>query len=150
MKHIVRLLILLISLNVYAQELTLNESTNFYEFSKVVESNHNDIKSKLTERFNEINLEDIVKTENAIKGKGFTNHLVGGFATVEIHYFVKIEFKNNRYKLTLTNFKLTDRNGTNPLEGMRSFKKTWIRKINKKLPEIISNIEKINEGLNDW
>ena len=150
MKNIIKLLIFITVLNVSAQELSLNESTNFYEFSKIVETNDEKIQGKFSQRFKQINLENIEINENSINGKGFTNHLVGGFATVEIHYSVKIDFKEGKYRLTITNFKLTDKNGSNPLEGMRSFKKKWIKKINKKLPEIITNIEKVDEKLDKW
>lgn len=150
MKKLTLLLFFLISINLFAQELSINESTNFYEFSKIVENNDNQINEQFKKRFKEINLENIQNDPNSLSGIGFTNHLVGGFATVEIKYKVKIDFKENKYKLTLTNFLLTDKNGSNPLEGMKSFKNKWINIINKKLPNIIKNIENINEDSNKW
>ena len=149
MKNIIKAILFLFISNLTAQELELNESSNFYEFSKIVEFKDVNIKQKISKRFGEINIENINKDENSISGKAFTNHLVGGFATVEIHYSVKIEYKENRYRLKLTNFILTDKNGSNPLEGTM-LKKKWIRKINAKLPKIIQNIENINNDVDKW
>lgn len=143
-------LLLFVCANIYSQKLSLNESTNFYEFSKIVETNDEKTKGKFIKRFKQINLENIESSEKSIKGNGFTNHLVGGYATVEINYTVKVDFKKGRYRMTITNFKLTDKNGSNPLEGMRSYKKKWLKKINKKLPEIISNIENLNTKEEEW
>jgi hypothetical protein len=131
------------------QELSLNESTSFNEYSQIKESDDKKLIAKLKNRLTELNYKDISIQDASISGQGFTSHLVGGFATVEIKYMVKIAFKDGRYKLTLTNFILTDNNGSNPLEGMRSFEKKWIKIINGKLPEIIKNIENINSG-DDW
>jgi hypothetical protein len=140
----------LVTINAFTQELSLNKTTLFYEFSKIVEVNDSLIKEKYNKRFKEINLKNIERDEEILSGFGFTNHLVMGFATVEIHYKVKIEFKENKYRLTLTDFVLTDLNGSNPIEGLRSFKNSWINKINKKLPIIISNIENINSQSEKW
>lgn len=150
MKKIASILFLLATINVFSQELKLNESTNFYEFSKTVDVTDTQLHKKFIKRFKEINLENIEINDDMISGYGFTNHLVGGFATVEINYKVKIEFKENKYRLTLTNFKLKDKNGSNPLEGMRSFKNKWINIINKKLPSIIENIENLNSETEKW
>ena len=144
------ILFILITVNCYAQELTLNQSTDFYEFSKIVEINDTQLNEKFSNRFKEINLTNIESEDNSISGYGFSNHLVGGFATVEIKYKVKIEFKENKYKLTITNFILTDKNGSNPIEGMGSFKNRWIKITNKKLPTIVGNIEKINSENGKW
>jgi hypothetical protein len=144
------ILLLLITINCFSQELTLNQSTDFYEFSKIVEINDVKLSEKFSKRFKDINLTNLENVDNSISGYGFSNHLVGGFATVEIKYKVKIEFKENKYKLTLTNFILTDKNGSNPIEGMGSFKKRWIKTINKKLPSIVDNIEKINSEIEKW
>lgn len=144
------LVLSLFSILLHGQELTLNESTNFYEYSHVKNSTETDVQIKFEKRLKEINLKDLNVSENSITGNGFTNHLVGGFATVEINYLVKVEFKEGRYKLTLTNFVLTDKNGSNPLEGMKSYKKKWIKIINEKLPEIIDNIESINNQDDEW
>ncbi len=144
------ILFMLMTFNCFAQQLTLNEQTNFYEFSKIVEINDAQLSEKFSKRFKEINLTDIENVENVISGYGFSNHLVAGFATVEIKYKVKIEFRENKYKLTLTNFILTDKNGSNPIEGMGSFKNRWIKITNQKLPSIVDNIEKINSETGKW
>src|SRR5258708_34281503 len=117
---------------VSAQEISLSESTNFYEYSHVKESTDSELIKKFKTKLADLKYKENVVQENSISGQGFTNHLVSGFATVEIRYLVKISFKEGRYKLTLTNFVLTDRNGSNPLEGMGSFKKKWIKIIDEK------------------
>ena len=119
-KKIIVISLFLIANYISAQNLELNSDTKFYEFSKIVEIKDEHLLSKFEKRLNEINIKNITKTENTIIGEGFTNHLVMGFATVEIRYTLKLSFKENKYKLTLTNFILTDKNGSNPLEGLRS------------------------------
>lgn len=149
-KLLLSFVILLISINSFGQ-LTLNSSNNFYESSKVILTKDSEMIDKLENRFNEINLTEIKRTKNKLTGHGFTNHLVSGFANVEIKYKVRIDFKESKYKLTLTNFTLKDVNGEIPLEGAGNFKKKWIKKINKKLPEIISNIENFQTSeSSDW
>ena len=143
------LVLLGISLASFSQKLSLNESTNFYEFSKIVKTNDGKIKEKFIKRFKQINLEDIESSEKSIKGTGVTSHLASGIP-IAIMYLVKVDFKEKKYKLTLTNFLLEDQRGKHPLEGMRSYKKRWIKKINKKLPEIISNIENLNTKEEEW
>jgi len=149
MKYIV-LFCLTFGIHCFSQELLFNESNNFFEFSKIVSTQDSLILNKFEKRFKEINLTGIETEQNSIYGYGFTNHLIGGFATVEIKYKVKIDFKENKYKITITNFILTDLNGSNPLEGMRSYKNKWIRIINKKLPSILSNIENIHSDTDKW
>ncbi len=148
-KNVLMLFFIGISLVSFSQKLSLNESTNFYEFSKVVEVENDSINKKFTKRFKQLNLEDIEISEKSIKGIGVTSDLVFGIPVV-IRYIVKVEFKEKKYKLTLTNFLLEDQRGKHPLEGMKSFKKRWIKKINKKLPEIISNIENLNTKEEEW
>ena len=131
---------------IFGQELLLNETTGFYEFNKVQENSDSILFLKFKNRLNDINYKNISIQENFISGEGFTNHLVGGFATVEIKYIVKIAFKEGKYKITLTNFILSDKNGNNPLEGMGSFKKKWINIINEKLPEIVKNLQDFNSN----
>ncbi|TSE05209.1 hypothetical protein [Aquimarina algiphila] len=150
MKITLSLSILLFSISIYSQKLQLNEKNNFFQFSKVVNHTDEKIAEQFYNRFQKINLTEITESKNNISGIGVTNHLVMGFALVEIFYKVKIDFKPNKYRLVLTNFKLKDKNGTTPLEGSGSFKRGWIKKINKKLPEIIQNIENINSKDDDW
>lgn len=133
----------------YGQEITLNESTNFYEYSFVKDSIGNDLMKKFENRLRALNYKEISILENSISGKGFTNYLVGGFATVEITYVVKINFKENRFKMTFTNFVVADKNGSNPLEGLGSYKKNWIKIINEKLPDIVKNVRNLKNE-DDW
>lgn len=148
-KSALMLFLLGISLASFSQKLSLNESTNFYEFSKVVKAKDSLIKDKFLKRFKAINLKNIKDQSTSITGKAETTLFSVGYP-VPINYKVKIEFKENRYKLVLTNFVLTDQRGNGPLESLGSYKKRWIKKINKKLPEIISNIEKVNNKSEDW
>jgi hypothetical protein len=131
------------------QELILNESVGFYEYTLIKESSDSSIEIKFKNRLNELNYKNVNYQDNFISGEGMTNHLVGGFATVEIKYLVKVSFKQGKYKLTITNFVLTDKNGSNPIEGMGSFKNKWVRIINEKLPEIVNNIQSLKNE-EDW
>jgi len=150
MKNYFLLLFLLTLSNLsQGQELSLNESTSYYEYMHVKESDDKELITKFKNRLTELNYKEVSIQDASISGAGFTNHLVGGFATVEIRYLVKIAFKEGRYKLTLTNFILTDKNGSNPLEGMRSFEKKWVNIINDKLPDIVKNIENLKNS-DDW
>jgi len=129
--------------------LSLNEKNTFYEYSHVKEASGSDLINHFSTRLKSLNYSNVEVSENKISATGFTNHLVGGFATVEIHYKIKITFKVDRYKLTLTNFILTDKNGSNPIEGLGMFKKKWVKIINKKLPKIVASIESEN-NTEDW
>lgn len=148
-KYLLLSLLVISNFLLSGQEISLNESNSFYEYSHIKESNDKELLNRFKNRLTDLNYKEIVVQENSISGQGFTNHLVGGFATVEIRYVIKISFKEGRYKLTLTNFVLTDKNGSDPLEGMGSFKKKWIRIINEKLPMIIDNVETL-KNTNDW
>lgn len=128
----------------HGQSLSLNEITSFYEYSKIKDTTTNGLVVKFKKRLESLNYKDIEISDSSITCKGFTNHLVMGFATVEIRYVIKLFFKSDKYKLTVTNFILTDKNGSNPLEGLGSFKRKWIGIIDKKLPEIVLKIDTLN------
>ena len=147
------LLFTVISLICYtgiSQNLVLNPKNNFYEASQITLSDDPLIMKKFNKRFEEINLTDINQKDDIITAQGITNHLVMGFASVEISYKVKVSFKQDKFRVLLTNFVVSDKNGSNPLEGMRSYKKMWIKKINKKLPDIFKNIENVNSDEEEW
>jgi len=145
-KHLVTIVVLTFStFHAFGQSLSLNETTSFYEYSKIKDTATNGLINIFKKRLESLNYKEIEVSDSSIVCKGFTNHLVGGFATVEITYVIKLFFKSDRYKLTVTNFILTDKNGSNPLEGLGSYKKKWIGIIDKKLPEIIKNIEALNK-----
>jgi hypothetical protein len=69
-------------------------------------------------------------------------------SAMEVHYNLLLEFKENRYKLLVNNFKVKDvRYGSVAIETLkkRSTGK-WVGFINEELPLIISNIETVD----DW
>jgi hypothetical protein len=139
MRRLLLITFLFISIHTSAQQLSLNESSKLFEYSHVKEGDKTVDQQRA--RLEELGYKNITADPNKVSSEGFTSHLVGGFATVEIRYNTRYEFKEGRYKLTLTNFVLTDKNGSQALENLGSYQKRWIKTLNKKLPGIVAQLE---------
>lgn len=152
MKKITLLLTLLLTIfqtTIQAQEVSLNEQSNLYEYSNVSEYEKGKAEKidQFSNKMKELNYSNINSTDSDVKGENFFSKLILGSA-MEIHYNSLILFKEDKYKLILNNFRIKDvRYGTMPLEGLRkkSLEK-WVELINEKLPEIVSNLE----SSTDW
>jgi hypothetical protein len=143
--------LLLAGIHVHGQELTLNPANNYYEYSAVKPLPASATPAVFAERLAALNYRKLMASgDSALTADGFTSHLVGGFANVEIFYTAKLMLRQGRYRLTLTNFVLTDKNGSNRLEGMGAFKKKWVRIINEKLPAIVSQFEATTKTDDKW
>jgi len=143
------IILLLITASLYSQELKLNQEINLYEYSHV--KNLDVEKSAKIDLFltqlRKINYTNIESGTDFIKADNFVTKMIFGSA-MEVHYNLLLEFKENRYKLLVNNFKVKDlRYGSVAIETLkkRSTGK-WVGFINEELPLIISNIETVD----DW
>ena len=121
------------------QDLKLNPDTKLYEAVVIVPQAIT--AEQIEQRIRQLNYKEIQAEPALVSGEGITGHLVGGHASVEIQYTARVEIKDNRYRIVLTGFKLTDRNGAMPLENMGAFVNRWVKIINKKTPGIITAIQ---------
>ena len=143
------IILLLITANLYSQEVKLNQEINLYEYSHV--KNLDVEKSAKIDLFltqlRKLNYTNIESGTDFIKADNFVTKMIFGSA-MEVHYNLLLEFKENRYKLLVNNFKVKDvRYGSVAIETLkkRSTGK-WVGFINEELPLIISNIETVD----DW
>ena len=143
------IILLLITASLYSQELKLNQEINLYEYSHV--KNLDVEKSAKIDLFltqlRKLNYTNIESGTDFIKADNFVTKMIFGSA-MEVHYNLLLEFKENRYKLLVNNFKVKDlRYGSVAIETLkkRSTGK-WVGFINEELPLIISNIETVD----DW
>jgi|GEM_PF-3642774 hypothetical protein len=143
------IILLLITANLYSQEVKLNEEINLYEYSHVKDLDVEKpakIDLFLTQ-LRKLNYTNIESGTDFIKADNFVTKMIFGSA-MEVHYNLLLEFKENRYKLLVNNFKVKDvRYGSVAIETLkkRSTRK-WVGFINEELPLIISNIETVD----DW
>jgi hypothetical protein len=143
------IILLLITASLYSQEVKLNQEINLYEYSHV--KNLDVEKSAKIDLFltqlRKLNYTTIESGTDFIKADNFVTKMIFGSA-MEVHYNLLLEFKENRYKLLVNNFKVKDvRYGSVAIETLkkRSTRK-WVGFINEELPLIISNIETVD----DW
>lgn len=144
MKNTIFTLFLISTIFTYGQEVEMNETLKIYEYSHVKEFNE-EIESRLKlfeEKMQELNYSEIEKSNDGIKGKSFFTKMIFGSA-MEVHYNVLIKFKDDRYKLTMNNFRIKDvRYGTVAVETLRrGAQKKWVNFINEQLPQVIANLE---------
>lgn len=130
------------------QILTFNNDTAMWEFAEVYDGT--EVNGLLLNRLKATNYTILDNSSERIEALGKTSHLVGGFTTVEIEYKALIEFKDGRYRVKLSGWVLTDKNGSNPLENMKGFTKKWVKIINQKLPGIIESINNYNASDDSW
>lgn len=143
------LLLAILQTTIKAQEVSLNEQSNLYEYSNVneYEKSREEKIDQFSNKMKELNYSNINSTDSDVKGENFFSKLILGSA-MEIHYNCLVLIKEDKYKLILNNFRIKDvRYGTMPVEGLRKkSQEKWVELINEKLPEIISNLE----SSTDW
>lgn len=129
---------------VTAQTVTQNENTKVFEYAIVKEFSGDSIArlELFSNKFKELNYSNITITKNDIKGESFFTKIITG-TSMEIHYQVLIQFKQNKYRILINKFVIKDqRYGATPLENIgKSSQKRWIEYINENLPTIVKNIE---------
>ena len=122
----------------------MNETLKIYEYTHVKEFDGKltDRLELFVEKMQELSYDEIEKIENGIKGENFVTKMIFGSA-MEVHFNVLIKFKDDRYKLTINNFRIKDvRYGTVAVETLRkSSQKKWMEFINEKLPQVIAILE---------
>lgn len=126
-----------------SQEIQMNEINSLYEFSHIKESTNITI-NELEKNILALKYSNVAKSENTLSGENYFSVIILG-TPVQVHYFILIEFKENKYKLNISKFILEDRRWSPvPLENIKSGKSKWIKKINENLPKIIKSIETIS------
>lgn len=134
--RVILILLLFTSFSVLGQNLVLNSTNNKYEYSSTLKNLQNvqTLQSKLLE------LGYTPTTTPNIFQSSFT-HLVMGSFPVEINYYLIIKETDSVINYTFTNFKVNDQSKMLiPLEDLRSYKKKWIKNIDKKLPSLVSQL----------
>jgi len=146
MKKQVLFIVLLFSIvgNAIAQSVVQNETTKVFEYANIKEFT-GDTKARIdlfANKFKELNYSNISSSENDIKGESFFTKIIMG-TSMEVHYQVFIQFKENKYKIIINKFVIKDqRYGATPIENIsKSSQKRWLEYINENLPTIIKNIE---------
>ena len=142
MKKIV-LLFLFIPFIGFSQEIQMNDINSLYEYSHIRDSTNTTI-NELEKNILALKYSNIAKSENTLSGENYFSVMILG-TPVQVHYFISVEFKENKYKLNISKFILEDRRWSPvPLENIKSGKSKWIKKINENLPKIIKSIETIS------
>lgn len=127
----------------FTQEIQINDVNSLYEYSHIKEST-NKIINEFEKNILSLKYTNVFKNENSLSGENYFSVMIMG-TPVQVHYYVSIEFKENKYKLVINKFILEDRRWSPvPLENIRSGKSKWIGKINENLPKIIKSIETIS------
>ncbi len=145
---IITLVLAVISESSFAQQVSMNETLKIHEYSHIKEVNDgiNDRLAVFSNKMKELNYSEIDEFEDGIKGENFFTKMITGSA-MEVHFNAVIMFKEDRYKLTINNFRIKDvRFGTVALETLKkSSQKKWVQFINEQLPQVVSNLENIDE-----
>ena len=141
MKTSVLLIALFITVFAYSQELKENTDTKKFEYIEVVEQKRT--VESFNSRLKSLGYKEIETSEYEVQGQGQINEKVMGFV-VELFYDATIELKDEKYRIKITNVLVKDVKGTYILEDMGGYKKKWLKKFNKRLPEIVSQLKKEN------
>lgn len=140
MKKII--LLTLITFNfAISQEIKLNPNSSIYDYSEINEFTNSNQINLFESKMRELNFSNISKSETSVSGESYFSILIMG-TPLQVKYFVFIDFKENKYKLSISKFIIEDKRWSPvPLENIKSGKSRWISEINKKLPEIIKAIK---------
>ena len=130
------------------QTVKLNTDTGIYEVV-VIDS----LSKKSTDRLLDfkkqmdlLNYSDINSNESTISGESyFTKQIMG--SAMEVHFNAVVEFKEDRYRITLNKFYVNDvRYGQYTFEDMKSGnRKRWINLVNEKAPDLIQRLKYVDE-----
>lgn len=135
--------LLILPIGVNSQELSLNEKTSAYDYSKIIEINENrsDVKDDILKNLRDLNYQNVIVETETISADSFYSKLIIT-TPVNINYHVTIDFKDNKYRLLINRFVLDDgMRAVIPLENLKAHTKRWVKDINKNLPSIIKAIE---------
>jgi hypothetical protein len=139
----IALLLLFIPFFGFSQELKLNDVNSLYEYSHIKESTNTTI-NDIEKNISALKYTNIYKSENTISGENYFSVLIMG-TPLQVHYYASIEFKENKYKLTINKFIIEDKRWSPiPLENIKTGRSRWIKKINENLPKIVKSIETIS------
>ena len=130
-----------------AQTVSLNTDTNIYEVV-VIDSLTKPVPERVSEFKKQMDLlgyKDVEIENNRLSGESFFSKNIMGSA-MELHYNTVIQFKVNKYKISLNKFIVNDvRFGEYTFEDMKtSNRKRWIKLVNEKAPEIINRLKFID------
>lgn len=148
MKAFILSIIILGSMSANPQILNISSDSGLYEWSEVYQAS--DVQDKIESQLRRTNYEILTSSQDLIEAKGLASHMVGGFAPVEINYKVLVQFKEGRYKLTLTAWYLNDGRANTRLEDLKGATKKWLKIINEKLPSIITSINNYDNKDDAW
>lgn len=133
----------------FSQKLELNEN-GFYECTTIINYQDAKLLESLKARVLSLNYDIIQVTDSLIIA---SRPLSGGLHGQNIKYNLKLELRENKYRIILTNFIIyttaTPPEGTH-LEKML-FTKLWVKNTEKRLPTLIGelNLNTVKEK-KDW
>jgi len=132
-------------------DVPMNETLQIYEYTHIKEYSGATIDrlELFMGNMQELNYEEIAKSEDRIYGKNFFTKMIYGSA-MEVHFNTMIKFKDSSYKLIINNFRIKDvRYGTVAVETLgKSSQKKWMNFISNQLPLVIANLER--ENTDEW
>lgn len=146
MKKITLILLFFISTTMNSQELKRNSDTGKFEYIVVVDGNRK--VGSIEQRLKDLNYSDITNSTKEITGRSQINEQVMGFV-VELFYTATIEFKDDKYRIKISNVNVKDTKGNYVLEDMGTYQKKWLKKFNNRLPEIVEKL-KTDSQKSEW
>jgi hypothetical protein len=146
MKKFILLLLLFFPFIGSSQEILLNDFTSLYEYSHIKDFQSDNQINDFERNFKALNYSNVLKDENSISGENYFSVLIMG-TPLQVHYFVYLEFKKTKYKISINKFIIEDKRWSPiPIENIKRGKSKWIKKINENIPNIIKSIE----SNSDW
>lgn len=151
MKIILALLTLLVSVNaVFCQKLEKNKENGLYESSTVIKFEDNKLIENLKSRLITLNYKITFTSDSLISAS--RTYSLGDLTGQDVTYTVNVTARPNRYRFVFTNFLVNVSSGQSTLEHLGfGITGLWVRNINKKLPQLISDLDLNNtKKKDDW
>lgn len=146
MKNFFLLFVLFPIISFSQEKITLNETTSLYEYSHVKNFENVADVDNFIKNMKTLNYTNVLIDGSSITGENYFSVMVMS-TPLQVHYYVFIDLKETKYKLTINKFVIEDKRWSPvPLENIKSGKNRWISKINENLPKIIKALE----AKNDW
>ncbi|MCL4481391.1 MAG: hypothetical protein M1445_01990 [Bacteroidetes bacterium] len=135
----------------FGQELKLNDD-GIYEYDSVINFSDSNLIETLKNRILTLNYNIEQGTNSEIIASRY--YSLGTLSGQKVKYRVRIELKDNKYRLFLTNFiiQYTANNQLkeDPLEKTL-WKKMWLKNINKELPKLVRELDlNTSKVKKDW
>lgn len=146
MKKVLLLFVLLPMISFSQEKITLNEITALYEYSHVKDFESKSQVDDFIKNMKTLKYTNIIVDDSSVTGENYFSVMIMS-TPLQVHYYVYIDLKETKYKLTINKFVIEDKRWSPvPLENIKSGKDRWISKINENPPKIIKALE----SKTDW